>query len=150
MAESIAYYEFEDSDFDSLLHMSQKLWTGFDEDALKELLIKTSKSNNQKIWIARAYGKRAGFSIFSIRTDYVEGAEKTPTGYLEGIFVEQEFRKLGIAKEFVQLGEKWCKERGCRQIGSDTWLTDTKSRDFHKKVGFWEEDELVHFLKDIK
>lgn len=111
----------------------------------------TTTSEKNKILISKDSGeKHIGFSIFSIRTDYVEGADKSPTGYLEGIFVEPEYRKMGIAKEFIRLGEKWCKEKGCTQIGSDTWLTDKKSREFHKKVGFWEEEEVVHFLKNIK
>lgn len=151
MTGQIKYGDFEDSDFESLMKMSQKLWTDFDENELKELLKKTYQSDRQKILVAKTSNQeRVAFSIFSIRTDYVEGAVQTPTGYLEGIFVEPAFRKTGIAKEFIQLGEKWCKENGCRQIGSDTWLTDTASRRFHKSVGFWEEEELVHFLKDIE
>ena len=80
----------------------------------------------------------------------MEGAKKTPTGYLEGIYVEAEFRNSGIAKKLMQIGEQWLKTNNCTQIGSDTWLTDIDSRNFLKKIGFWEEEELVHFLKDIK
>jgi len=107
MIEQIKYCDFENSDFESLLKMSQKLWTDLDENDLKELLKKTCESDRQKILIAKTLKKRSvAFSIFSIRTDYVEGAEQTPTGYLEGIFVEPTFRKMGIAKEFIRLGEK--------------------------------------------
>ena len=63
--------------------------------------------------------------------------------------MEPESRKMGIAKKFIQLGEEWCKEDECIQLGSDTWLTDKASREFHKRVGFWEEEEVVHFLKNI-
>ncbi len=147
---SIDYFQFEHSDFDELINMSQKLWTDFDKSELENLLKKTTQSDKNNILIAKnSAGKCVGFSIFSIRTDYVEGAEKSPTGYLEGIFVETEFRKMGIAKKFIQLGEIWCKDKGCTQLGSDTWLTDQESREFHKKVGFWEEEEVVHFLKNI-
>ena len=90
------------------------------------------------------------FQYSLLGADYVEGAEKSPTGYLEGIFVADGFRKMGIAKEFLRIGEHWCKEKGCTQIGSDTWLADKESRAFHKKMGFWEEEEIVHFLKNIK
>lgn len=148
---NITFKEFEKSDFPSLLEMSLKLWTDFDKSELEELLKRTSESKKTKIIMANELSKKGiGFSIFSIRTDYVEGAEKSPTGYLEGIFVEPESRKMGIAKKFIQLGEEWCKENACTQIGSDTWLTDKESREFHKKVGFWEEEEIVHFLKNIK
>lgn len=151
MKEQITYQPFEDSDSEPLIKMCKKLWKKFDEEDLQKLLVQMGQKSKQKILLAKTTNnKNVGFAIFSIRIDYVEGAEKTPTGYLEGIFVEPEYRKMGMAKEFVRLGEKWCKKNGCSQIGSDTWLTDTESRKFHKSVGFWEEDELVHFLKNIK
>lgn len=151
MKEIINFNEFVSSDFDPFLKLSQKLWPDFNKNELEELLKQSAESNKNKILIAKIKSKESvGFSIFSIRTDYVEGAKKSPTGYLEGIFVEPAFRKMGIAKEFIRIGEAWCKEKGCTQIGSDTWLTDKESRAFHKKVGFWEEEEVVHFLKDIK
>ncbi len=45
-----------------------------------------------------------------MRTDYVEGTESSPVGYLEGIFVKEEYRKNGYAKELlfacVKYGQK--------------------------------------------
>lgn len=147
----ISYHPFQKSDLESLLKMGLKLWNDYGETELRKQLEKTHTSNNYKILIAKNDKEIAiGFSIFSIRNDYVEGSEKSPTGYLEGIYVESKFRKKGIAKNFMQLGEQWLKTNNCTQIGSDTWLTDVESRDFHKKIGFREEEELVHFLKDIK
>jgi aminoglycoside 6'-N-acetyltransferase I len=149
--EQIRYLDFESKDFEQLVKMSQKLWLDFEEQELESLLKEITKLKKNKILMAKnSEGKNVGFSIFSIRTDYVEGADKSPTGYLEGIYVEPEYRKNGIAKEFLQIGEKWCKEKGCTQIGSDTWLANKQSREFHRKIGFWEEDELVHFLKNIQ
>ena len=145
----ISYSKFEESDFDLMLSMALKLWPDFEQKELRQLLKETTQSNTKAVWIAKANDHYAGFSIFSIRTDYVEGAEKSPTGYLEGIFVEPNFRKNGIANSFVQLGQQWCKEHGCTQMGSDTWLNNTESREFHKRMGFREEEELVHFLKNI-
>ncbi|WP_375586058.1 GNAT family N-acetyltransferase [Cyclobacterium xiamenense] len=151
MKEQITYSTFQKSDFESLLKMGLKLWTDYGESKLAEQLERVCSLNNQKILIAKNSKDIAiGFSIFSIREDYVEGADKTPTGYLEGIYVEPQFRKNGIAKRFLQMGEQWLKTKNCTQIGSDTWLTDIESRKFHKKIGFWEEDELVHFLKNIE
>ncbi|WP_109853429.1 aminoglycoside 6'-N-acetyltransferase [Aquimarina sp. AU58] len=149
--EQIGYVDFENKDFEQLVKISHKLWTDFEEQELENLLKETARLKKNKILLAKTTnGVSIGFSIFSIRTDYVEGADKSPTGYLEGIYVEPEYRKEGIAKEFLKIGEEWCKEKGCTQIGSDTWLTNKESREFHKKIGFWEEDELVHFLKNIE
>jgi aminoglycoside 6'-N-acetyltransferase I len=148
-ANNIEFKEFKDSDLDSLLQMGLKLWNDFTRGELLDLLEKNRDGSKQKILIASDEGKNIGFAIFSIRVDYVEGARQSPTGYLEGIFVEQTHRKLGIAKKFLEIGEDWCRNMGCSQIGSDTWLTDRSSREFHKKVGFWEEEEVVHFLKNL-
>lgn len=151
MSKSITYRPFEMSDLDAMEVMGRKLWSGFKEGELRELLVNTAQDTDRKqIWIALDTGdKYVGFTVFSVRTDYVEGAVKSPTGYLEGIFVEEAYRKKGIAEALFHLGEQWCKDKGCTQIGSDTWLSAQASRNFHQKLGFWEEDVLVHFLKDI-
>ena len=145
----IVYHGLQPSDLGPFLKMAQKLWPHFDEGELGQFL-NHSLSKKQMVFIARGpAGTYVGFSIFSIRTDYVEGACQSPTGYLEGVFVEPAYRKMGIAREFVRLGEGWCRENGCAQMGSDTWLTAKEAREFHKSIGFWEEDELVHFLKNL-
>lgn len=147
----ITYTNFQQKDFDSLLKMSLQLWEDIEEQELRKLLLQSCEAENQKIIFAKnIHQESVGFAIFSIRKDYVEGATQSPTGYLEGIFVEKEYRKSGIAKTLVQSGEKWLKENNCTQIGSDTWLSDINSRNFHRQLGFWEEEELVHFLKDIE
>lgn len=146
----IIYKKYNDSNIESFIEMGQKLWKDIERNELVELLKQTINSDKYYILLAKnSDNQNVGFSIFSIRTDYVEGSINSLTGYLEGIFVEKGYRKMGIAKEFLRLGEGWCKEKGCSQIGSDTWLTDQESRNFHKKVGFWEEDEVVHFLKNL-
>lgn len=150
MKESITYEECHETDFDTLLAMSSKLFKDSDGAELKMMIEQSFASNHIKVLVAKASDQAIlGFAIVSIRRDYVEGAEKSPTGYLEAIYVESDYRKEGIAKHLVATGEKWLKENNCTQIGSDTWLTDTRSRKFHQSIGFWEEDELVHFLKNI-
>jgi len=150
METGITYREFQESDFESLLQMGLKLWKDFSESELKKLLKEAPSWGTQKIIMAKnSDDKNIGFAIFTIRKEYVEGAKQSPTGYLEGIFEEADYRKKGIAKELVKLGEQWAKGNGCIQMGSDTWLNDTQSRKFHQSIGFWEEEEVVHFLKDI-
>jgi len=150
MTTSVHYTDYSPSDRQALIAMASKLWKDSSAGELEALLKSASETNKTKIIMAlSSHNQPAGFAVFTIRTDYVEGAIQSPTGYLEGIYVEPDYRLTGIAKEMIHIGEEWCKNHGCRQIGSDTWLTDKASRAFHKKAGFWEEDELVHFLKNI-
>ena len=145
----ITYTPITPNDHSAFLAMAQKLWKDVEDHEVTRLLEENSQAK-QHILLAKTEDLHPiGFAIFSIRTDYVEGASHTPTGYLEGIFVEKEFRNQDIARSFVQLGEEWCRSHGCTQLASDTWVTDTRSRAFHQAVGFKEEDVLVHFIKDI-
>src|SRR5690606_32822731 len=97
MSETITYSDFQDSDFESLFQMGCKLWKDTEETELRRLLTEVMERKNQRIFLAKMNNMNVGFSMFSIRTDYVEGASQSPTGYLEGIFVESDFRNKGIA-----------------------------------------------------
>lgn len=53
-----------------------------------------------------------------MRHDYVEGTDSSPVGYLEGIFVKEEFRNKNYAKNLLKKCEKWAKEKGCSEFAS--------------------------------
>ena len=38
-------------------------------------------------------GCAVGFAQCGLRRDYVEGTDSSPVGYLEGIFIKEEYRK---------------------------------------------------------
>ncbi|HBI1562028.1 MULTISPECIES: GNAT family N-acetyltransferase [Enterococcus] len=42
-----------------------------------------------------------GFAQCQLRKDYVEGTDTSPVGYLEGIFVKENYRHKGYAKEVL-------------------------------------------------
>ena len=149
MGERINYIEFTAQDTDSWLKMSKLLWNDVEEAEIREVLRKVNETDEHRIILAKNELTAIAFIYVSIRSGYVEGADTSPTGYLEGIYVAAGYRKMGVARKLVELGEAWLKANGCSQMGSDTWLWNTASQDFHKKVGFREEDTLVHFLKDI-
>lgn len=85
----------------------------------------------------------------SIRSDYVEGAGTSPVGYLEAIYVKPNFRKSNVAKELFNVCESWALQNSCTEMGSNTWLDNLESQKFHEKLGFQEDDRLVHYIKKI-
>jgi aminoglycoside 6'-N-acetyltransferase I len=95
-------------------------------------------------------GIAAGFANISIRKDYVEGSNSSPVGYIEGIYVKPEFRKQGIAKNFVEMAEDWSRDRGCKELGSDTEIENVESQKFHRRIGFTRESTIMHFIKAIE
>jgi aminoglycoside 6'-N-acetyltransferase I len=146
----VTYEPMKENDVGVWLQLATKLWGDYETNELKEDLQEVFLATNQQTYLAKYEGVAIGFINVAIRTDYVEGSDGSPTGYLEGIYVEPNYRKQGVAQQLLALGEKWLAENGCNQIGSDTWLDNTDSQTFHQKMGFRKEAVLVHFLKDIR
>ena len=89
------------------------------------------------------------FIHVTLRYDYVEGADTSPVGYIEGIYVQEAYRHLGLGRQLMAVAEAWAKQKGCKQLASDTGLSQTASIEFHKKNGFSEVNRIVCFIKDL-
>ncbi|NOT04467.1 MAG: GNAT family N-acetyltransferase [Anaerolineales bacterium] len=81
--------------------------------------------------------------------DYGEGCETSPVGYLEGWFVQEEYRGKRIAGMMTQAAENWIREKGCTEVASDTWLDNESSIRAHVNMGYYEVERLVHFVKQL-
>lgn len=90
-----------------------------------------------------------GFAQCQLRRDYVEGTESSPVGYLEGIFVAEEYRHQGVARKLLAACEIWAKEQGCTEFASDCELANTASLRFHLNVGFQEANRIICFTKKL-
>jgi len=89
------------------------------------------------------------FIHVTLRHDYVEGAETSPVGYIEGIYVREAYRHLGLGRQLIIAAEDWAKQKGCKQLASDTALDQTASIEFHKRSGFSEVNRIVCFIKEL-
>jgi aminoglycoside 6'-N-acetyltransferase I len=92
--------------------------------------------------------KPIGLTEVQIR-DYGEGCETSPVGYIEGWFVQEEYRGRGIVGVMTQAAENWVSEKGCTEMASDTWLDNEPSIRAHLKMGYYEAERLVHFVKQL-
>ena len=90
-----------------------------------------------------------GFAQCTLRTDYVEGTESSPVGYLEGVFVNAEYRGNGYAKELLLACENWAKNMSCTEFASDCELDNMASFKFHIAAGFDEANRIICFRKRI-
>lgn len=98
-----------------------------------------------------AYAERGaiGFAQCQLRYDYVEGTDSSPVGYLEGIYVAEDCRKQGVAKELLSACESWAKTKGCAEFASDCELDNAQSLQFHLNVGFEEANRIICFAKKL-
>lgn len=141
--------EATELDLDDLIAMAILLWSDEDEDELGEDMAEILGSSTQVAFVAIADGIASGFATASVRADYVEGSETSPVGYLEGVYVDVEHRREGIARALVRAIERWVGMQGCTEFGSDAYLNNTESHAFHRAVGFEEAAQLVAFIKQI-
>ena len=68
---------------------------------------------------------------------------------MEGIFLKQDFRKNGYARQLLAACENWAREKGCREFASDCELHNTDSLRFHLAVGFEEANRIICFKKSL-
>ena len=90
-----------------------------------------------------------GFIEGSIRSDYVNGTETSPVGFVEGVYVVPALRRQGVARRLFEAIGDWAKARGCRELASDALLENEASQRAHRALGFKETERVVYFSKTL-
>lgn len=134
---------------EELTKMAIDLWPDNDYNELKEEIISLMNGPKDEFFLAKEDDEYIGFIHMSIRSDYVEGSDSSPVGFVEGIYVKFSHRNKNIARELFNRGVDWVKSKGCTQVGSDIEHDNYVSYDFHKKLGFEEVNKIICFIKDI-
>lgn len=90
-----------------------------------------------------------GFAEASLRFEYVNGCDTSPVGFLEGIFVSPEVRRVGVGKQLISEVKNWVKEKGCAELASDSYIDNLASLEFHQATGFVETERTVFFRQSL-
>jgi len=137
-------------DLSEWFRLRRKLWDATsDEDHKAEMLDILDHPETQLVLVADAdAGKLAGFLEASIRP-FVEDCESDNVGYLEGWYVDPEFRRRGIGRSLVQAAEMWARSSGCTEMASDAELGNEPSLASHVRLGYEETSRLVHLRKSL-
>ena len=129
--------------------LAAEMWTSHSIEELSkdfELLI---ADHNAAVFICFESDTAIGFAQCQLRTDYVEGTQTSPVGYLEGIFVAEEYRRHGYAGMLLAACEQWAREQGCQEFASDCELENHESMVFHLRFGFQEANRIICFTKRL-
>ncbi|MGJ8527798.1 N-acetyltransferase family protein [Maritalea sp.] len=132
--------------------MRQMLFRGFtDEDAAKEAkLFLSGKDPNLKIvFLAIVEGRAVGFAEIAQRS-YADCCYDGPVAYLEGWFVQSDFRKSGIAKALIDTAAHWAREQGYPHLASDADLKNINGHKAHEACGFAEVGRVVQYRMNLK
>jgi aminoglycoside 6'-N-acetyltransferase I len=140
----------QESDLPEWLRLRKILWDQLsDEEHKAEMLDIYEHTDSQLVVVAALEtGKLVGFLEASIRP-FVEDCHTDHVGYLEGWFVEEDFRRYGIGGKLVRNAENWARRKGCTEMASDAELGNELSLKAHQKLGYEETSRLVHLRKDL-
>jgi aminoglycoside 6'-N-acetyltransferase I len=88
----------------------------------------------------------AGFAEVAVRS-YANGCETHPVPFLEGIWVDPQFRRQGIGRQLLAHAQAFLVVRGFRELGSDSEIDNHASHAAHRSWGFSETERVVYFRK---
>ena len=134
---------------DAVTNLALRLWPEHEYGELRQELGETLSQPDAAFFLAFDGETPVGFAQCQLRRDYVEGTESSPVGYLEGIFVAEDYRHQGIARNLLVACEDWAKEQGCTEFASDCELSNAESLRFHLRVGFLEANRIICFTKKL-
>ena len=139
-----------EADFAAWAAMRRKLWSDIDPDELEgEFAGLLADEPPYLAFVAElGDGALAGFAEASVRS-VAEGGPDGPAAYLEGIWVEPEHRRRGVARALLAAAEDWARGRGLTHLGSDALLDNEASHRWHREAGFGEVVRLVVFGKRL-
>ena len=95
-------------------------------------------------------GTAIGFAEATLRSDYVNGTDSSPVGFLEGWYVVPARRGSGVGRALVNAVERWTQQNGCMELASDALLDNVGSHLAHAACGFEETERVVYFRKRLQ
>ncbi len=131
-----------------LVRLRQELWPDSTAEEVDQLLDRPVTAGLMLV-AEEDGGGLAGFAELGIR-NYAEGCLTSPVGYLEGIWVDPDARRSGIARGLVAAGLAWARSQGYREFASDTEWGNEASLAFHRAAGFELAGRIVCFRQPVR
>lgn len=131
------------------LSLRQHLWPHASEaEDLREMRVVLERGDCVLLGLAEN-GAALGFVEASKRTDYVNGTDRSPVAFLEGLYVDPDFRRNGVSRALVAEVERWALAHGCSELASDSLAENVDAHAVHRALGFRETERVVFFCKRV-
>ena len=142
--------QLAEGDLAEWLRLRVLLWDESGEDDHKAEMVDIIEHHDTQLVVVAdlGAGRLAGFLEASIRS-HVEDCSTDHVGYLEGWYVDEEYRQMGIGRQLVRYAENWARQKGCTEMGSDAEVDNLVSQQAHTRLGYSETSRLVHLRKEL-
>jgi [ribosomal protein S5]-alanine N-acetyltransferase len=129
------------------LALRQALWPSCPPDEQqREIADMLATPARQASFVARdRHGQAVGLAELALRHDYVNGTDASPAGFLEGLFVQPDARRQGVARALLAEARRWVREQGVHELASDVPLANGVSLAVHRALGFVETERVAFF-----
>jgi len=118
------------------------------DDHEREIAHVLSDSANAQCFVALVDDKPVGFLEVRIR-EWVEGCASQNVGYLEAIYVDEFFRRSGVAKALIRAAEHWSRDHGAQEVASDADVDNEEGLALHHQMQYEEMGRSVLFTKKL-
>lgn len=109
----------EQHDANAWERLRNRLWEGEDHKSeIAEFFSGETEEPNEVLLAVTAGNKAIAHIELSLRYD-IEGLAGLKTGYIEGLYVEDEHRASGVTLQLLRAAESWAQEQGCLAFASD-------------------------------
>lgn len=138
-----------DQDKSDWLRLRQGLWPDAPVEYLSFDLDRHLADPDYAVFVASDNGEGLVAFIETGLRGYGEGCETSPVGYIEAWYVAEHLRGQRVGRDLVYTAEQWAREKGCTEMASDTWLENDSGIAAHLRLGYYEVERLVHFVKRL-
>ena len=148
MTDKINVIEANHNHINDWLKLRWALWPQLKLEGHRLEIKDMLKSGSETAFLAFYKSKAVGLAECSIRK-YAEGCLTNNVAYLEGWYVDKNYRRKGVGSILIKKFEVWAKDFNCTELASDCDLNNDISYKAHIKNGFLEVERAIHFMKKL-
>ncbi len=143
-------YQADLEDLSTLTNLLERLYQTGDYSSLEKENKELLNNPNHLFYLAKINELPIAAAHFSIRYEYINGKKgEGAVAFLEGIFVEEAYRRQGIGLQLVNQILPRLKSKGITELLSDSLQENQAAHQFHLASGFKETQRVTFFHRDV-